>query len=200
MNGLIETIISENSKMNFVVVDLECTCDCCNDFSPNEIIEIGALVGRLTHESFDVKDATQIYVKPTVRPDLTPFCVELTGIAQVTVNAANRLPESLMDFQKWLECNDVRGWCSWGKFDFNQFERECKLKLLMNPLENVQHFNLKNLFARKFKHRVGLSQALSLRGLEFEGRLHSGLADAKNAARLLQKEEVLREAVLKRLI
>lgn len=75
---------------------------------------------------------------------------------------------------------------------------ECRLKNLNNPLAHLQHFNVKQLFARKFGHKVGLGRALNMKGLTFEGRAHSGIDDAKNIARLLAHETLLREAILQR--
>ena len=66
-------------------------------------------------------------------------------------------------------------------------------------MQDFQHLNVKQLFARKFGHRVGLQRALDLRGLTFAGRLHSGIDDAKNVARLVAAEPQLREALLKRI-
>ncbi|RYY02280.1 MAG: hypothetical protein EOO53_11800 [Gammaproteobacteria bacterium] len=97
------------------------------------------------------------------------------------------------------EKNNVHAWASWGKFDASQFMRECNLKTFINPMTKIQHLNVKQFFARKFGHRIGLSRALGLRGLTFDGRQHSGIDDSKNLGRLLACETVLREAVLKRI-
>lgn len=74
------------------------------------------------------------------------------------------------------------------------------MKSLENPLANLQHLNLKSLFARKYGHRVGLERALGLRKLVFKGKPHSGIDDAKNVAQLLSAEPILREAVIKRVV
>lgn len=123
----------------------------------------------------------------------------MTGITQSTVDAAIILEEALPLLEDWLQTNNVSAWASWGKFDASQFMRECELKQLKNPMADFQHLNVKQLFARKFGHRVGLQRALDLRGLTFAGRLHSGIDDAKNVARLVAAEPQLREALLKRI-
>lgn len=188
-----------NSYTCVAIIDLECTCDSDSDFGPHEIIEIGAVIGTLSQERFDVIAELQIYVKPVINPTLTNFCTELTNITQSTVDAAETLNSALPLLADWLQTNNVTAWASWGKFDSNQFARECELKSLKNPMADIQHLNLKQLFARKFGHRVGLERALSLRGLTFTGRLHSGIDDAKNIARLFSQETLLREAALKRI-
>jgi len=183
---------------NLAVIDLEYTCDNDVEFGPNEIIEIGAIIGRLSPDDFQVVNELQIYVRPTINPTLTTFCTELTGITQNTVDAAIILNDALLVLEKWLQTNNVTAWASWGKSDANQFMRECGLKQLINPVADTQHLNLKQLFARKFGHRVGLQRALELRGLTFAGRLHSGIDDAKNVGQLLSHEPLLRVAELKR--
>lgn len=187
------------SHTNVALIDLECTCNHDQIFSPHEIIEIGTVIGKLCPESFQVVDELQIYVRPVINRTLTHFCTELTGIAQSTVDTAITLEEALLLLESWLQTNNVQAWASWGKFDANQFSRECELKSLKNPMTDIQHLNLKQLFARKFGHRVGLERAINLRKLAFEGRPHSGLDDALNAARLISAEPQLGEALLKRI-
>jgi inhibitor of KinA sporulation pathway (predicted exonuclease) len=183
---------------HLAVIDLECTCDSNENFSPHEIIEVGAVIGTLSQERFNVIAKLQIYVRPVINPTLTIFCTELTGITQRTVDSAINLEDALPLLSNWLQTNNVAAWASWGKFDANQFARECDLKALTNPMADIQHLNLKQLFARKFGHRVGLERAINLRKLAFEGRPHSGLDDALNAARLISAELQLGEALLKR--
>jgi len=189
----------ESRCVNFAIVDLECTCSNDENFGPHEIIEIGAVVGKLSLESFEILNELQIYLRPTINPTLTNFCTDLTGITQDIVDAATTLDNALPVFQNWLQKNNVNAWGSWGKFDANQFMRECALKSLVNPTANLQHFNIKQFFARKFGHRVGLQRALDLRGLTFAGRQHSGIDDSINVARLLSQESLLQEAILKRI-
>jgi inhibitor of KinA sporulation pathway (predicted exonuclease) len=192
--------VNASSSVNIALVDLECTCNDDSTFGPHEIIEIGAILGSLSQESFNVISELQIYVRPLINPALTDFCKQLTGIPQSTVNAAITLEGALHILESSLQKNNVTAWASWGKFDCNQFSRECELKLLKNSMAERQHFNVKQLFARKFGHRVGLERALDLRKLTFEGTPHSGLDDARNIARLVAAEAQLREALLKRIL
>lgn len=184
--------------VRITLIDLECTCD-ENDFDQHEIIEIGVVTGILGDDAFDPIEELQLYVKPSINPTLTEFCVELTGITQDVVDNADFLPKALLNLQNHLQKHKVVAWTSWGKFDANQFSKECSLKSLKNPLADLQHLNLKQLFARKFGHRVGITRALDLREMKFEGRLHSGLDDTRNIARLVGRESLLREALLTRI-
>jgi len=195
---ILNAVNDELAPINIAIIDLECTCEKDSSLTPSEIIEIGSVVGRLTSESLSITSELQIYVKPTINPTLTAFCTQLTGIIQYTVDIADPLPEALPLLYDWLQSNNVAAWASWGKFDATQLSRECELKSVPNPMAAIQHFNLKQLFARKFKQRVGLGRALELRSLNFKGVPHSGIDDAKNIANLISNETLLRDAILKR--
>ncbi|PHS63818.1 MAG: 3'-5' exonuclease [Thalassobium sp.] len=190
-----------NKPSRFLLIDLECTC---NDDPPlpkgeSEIIEIGAILGQLRVEGFSLIDELQLYVRPTIHPTLTPFCTTLTGIEQQTVNCAPELETSFRLLTDFLREYSPTAWGSWGKFDARQFETEAVSKSIPNPIALLPHHNIKQLFARKRGHRVGLARAVQLSGLHFQGQHHSGLDDARNIGRLIEHDDLLREAILKRL-
>ena len=185
---------------NILIIDIECTC---NEDPPLErekveIIEIGAVIGQLYSDSFKVLDTLQLYVQPTLTSKLTPFCTSLTGIGQHTVDSAPKLSAALTNFENWISTFQIKNWVSWGKFDEKQFQVETNLKSLVNPLQGFQHLNMKQLYARKRGHRVGIFKAIELSKLEFIGQHHSGLDDARNIAQLLETDERLRGAILSR--
>ncbi|MFC3679105.1 exonuclease domain-containing protein [Bacterioplanoides pacificum] len=186
---------------NFLIVDLECTCDSPVNFPKDEIevIEIGAVIGSITELGFDLLSKKQIYVMPTVHTVLTEFCRDLTGITQEEVDLANVLGEALQDFDLWLREYSPVAWGSWGNFDRKQFGSECARKGLNDPLHGVSHINIKQGFARKYGHRVGLGRAVSILGLEFQGKAHSGVVDAENIARLLSSSESICSYIHKRI-
>lgn len=185
------------SEVNIALIDIECTCEAEPDenFQP-EIIEVGVVAGVLSDSEFQVSDQLQLFVRPVLNPQLSAFCISLTGIQQCTVDEALPLACALPVLTRWLSKNEIEAWASWGRFDDKQFKAECKHKLLDNPLENIFHCNVKQVFARKFNHRVGLGRAVQLRGLSFIGRQHSGIDDAKNIVQLLTSEEILRRGIL----
>lgn len=185
----------------FVIVDLECTCDDQERIPREEceIIEIGAVAGSLLEDKFFVQETFQHYVKPQMHTNLTPFCSRLTGISQDQVDSSESLIDVLPELQAWLSDVQAGAWGSWGKFDKTQFDRELIQKGLENPWSGLKHLNVKQLFARKRKHRVGLKMALALSGMQFEGRLHSGIDDAKNIARLLNHDALMRDAIVSRI-
>lgn len=169
-----------------LVVDLECTCDAGDGIPPEamEIIEIGAVWVAADGE---VLDAFGQLVGPTERPTLTPFASELTGIRQIDVDSARPLESALASLGYWIEATLPRAaaWGSWGAFDQRQLERECARKQLVNPLGALPHRNLKAEFAKVRKAKqVGVTKALEICGMAFEGDHHRALADARNIARI----------------
>ncbi|TEB36140.1 hypothetical protein FA13DRAFT_1623791 [Coprinellus micaceus] len=123
----------------FLVLDVEATCKQGTDFDyPNEIIEFpvclmrwkdkgdGALASRL-----EVVDEFRTFVRPTWRPTLTEFCIELTGISQAQVDSAPLFPEVLTRLEKFLMNHGLINedgerlerfcWCSDGPYDVRDF-------------------------------------------------------------------------------
>lgn len=186
--------------VDILIIDIECTCNDDPQLPKEkvEIIEIGAVVCRLSTDSFSVLDTLQLYVQPEFTQRLTDFCTALTGIQQQQVDSAPLLHTALKKLEDWLSTFQLSTWASWGKFDDRQFADEAHLKGIDNPLDAFQHLNLKQLFARKHGHRVGLARAIQLSGLKFIGRHHSGIDDTRNIAQLLESDPLLREAILSR--
>jgi inhibitor of KinA sporulation pathway (predicted exonuclease) len=170
-----------------LVIDLEATCDDGDGFQPDymEIIEIGAACA--TEEGI-VLDTFQVLVRPVVRPQLTEFCRQLTGIQQADIDAAEPFPfaaAALASFaQRHLVSGDTGG--SWGQYDFKQLARDCERHGIPDPLAAFQHVNLKRRFAKSRKIKeVGMAKALQMVGLSLDGAHHRGLDDALNIATLL---------------
>ena len=152
------------------------------------------------------------YVRPTENTTLTPFCRELTGIDQATVDAAPTLPEVLKHFDDWLERRDLvnpagktfalvtDGW------DLDHFlDKECKRKAIPKASYLDQWIDLSITYEERRsqerssraskqkqhvvlpKKRTSLKRMLRHYGMQFKGRLHSGIDDARNIARLAIK-------------
>jgi inhibitor of KinA sporulation pathway (predicted exonuclease) len=151
-----------------------------------EIIEIGAsLVAADGHEL----EHFQRFVRPLRRPLLTRFCRELTHISQAQVDGALPLDQVWAQVERWLQPHlpHLVGWGSWGDYDRRQLQLEWQRHGLHSHLQELPHHNLKQGFAtsRQLKRAVGLQSALQLTGLQFQGRQHRALEDARNTARLL---------------
>lgn len=76
--------------------------------------------------------------------------------------------------------------CSWGEFDRRQFERDCAFHDVSWPF-GTQHVNLKKLYTERFplKRGDGFGAVLKKHNMQFEGRPHRGIDDARNILRIM---------------
>ena len=168
-----------------LVIDLEATCADDGSITPEqmEVIELGAVWATPAGE---VIDTLQRFVRPTERPTLTPFCIELTHIEQASIDAAPSWPTVAAELAEFARLHAGQCWGSWGKYDARQIERETARHGLADPLAGLPHQNLKAAFAKRRKiKQVGMATALQIVGLELEGEHHRALSDARNIARML---------------
>ena len=171
---------------SILVIDLEATCDEGDGLPAGEmeIIEIGAVWATADGE---VLDSFEALIRPVVHPQLSAFCLQLTGIQQAEVDGADLFPhvaQQLADFAQ--KHPSAKTWGSWGKFDAKQLAQDCERHGTPHPLSGLVHVNLKRQFAkaRKIKE-VGMARALQMVSLPLDGAHHRGLSDAKNIAKLL---------------
>ncbi|WP_028693773.1 exonuclease domain-containing protein [Pseudomonas cremoricolorata] len=172
---------------HWLVIDLEATTDEGGwPVTDMEIIEIGATL--VTREGREV-DHFQRFVRPRRRPQLTPFCRQLTHISQASVDGAAPFDQVWAAFEPWLAQHAARlqAWVSWGDYDRQQLLQEWRLHAIHSVLTERPHINLKQRFAkaRQLQRPMGLNGALHLAGLQFSGQQHRALEDARNTARLL---------------
>ena len=166
--------------MKLLIVDLECTCWRRDAPTPHETIEIGAV-------AFDTADGVldefQTFVRPSLQPVLSEFCVGLTAIRQSDVDGAARFPEAFAAFLEWADGHAPFTLASWGAFDDKQMREECGRLGVAYPF--AEHLNLKRAFAAAVGVRpCGMAAALQRVGIPLEGRHHRGIDDARNIARL----------------
>ena len=170
-----------------LVIDLEATCsdDGAIDELSMETIEIGAC---FVNGDGIVLGSFQSFVRPIQNPELTNFCVQLTGIRQENVDSAPSFAiaaDLLAQFVGRHKTSETI-WFSWGKYDLKQIARDSIRHGIPNPIE-LPHQNAKRLFAKaqRIGKEVGMSRACQMVGLEIEGAHHRALDDALNIARLL---------------
>ncbi|KAF8692698.1 hypothetical protein HU200_039532 [Digitaria exilis] len=146
---------------HFVVIDFEATCEKDSRIYPQEIIEFPAvLVDAATGA---LLSSFRTYVKPRHHPQLTSFCSELTGIQQQQVDGGVDLATALGMHDSWLAS-----------------------ACISKPRYFDQWVNLRIPFEAVFgAGRRNLQEAVREAGLQWDGRLHCGLDDACNTARLL---------------
>jgi inhibitor of KinA sporulation pathway (predicted exonuclease) len=167
-----------------LVIDVEATCweGAPPPGQENEIIEIGlcpidvATGRRLAKES--------LLVRPE-RSRVSAFCTRLTTLTQEQVDGGIPFAEAC-DRLRRNYFGGLRTWASYGDYDRNQFERQCRSSGVKYPF-GPTHLNVKNLFAlfRGLHHEVGMAQALEMLGLPLEGTHHRAGDDAWNIAAVL---------------
>lgn len=163
------------------MVDLEATC-WENGTTPErmEIIEIGAVC--LTEEADPPVAEFASFVRPVISPVLSDFCTALTSIRQEEVDAAEGFAAVFPRFVEWIGPAPFQ-LVSWGRFDPDQFRRECKRHALPFPDSFRKHIDLKKRFSRARRIApVGLKAALALLDLPLSGTHHRALDDARSTA------------------
>ncbi|KAH3861365.1 hypothetical protein DPMN_024292 [Dreissena polymorpha] len=183
-----------------IVIDFESTCWQEGKFRTQEIIEFPAVL--LNTCTGEVESVFHHYVQPQEQPVLSSFCTELTGITQTQVDNGIPISLCLKRFTHWLAklakengvvCQGSGGnqpvnttCVTWSDWDLGVcLHYECKRKQLFKPPQLTSWIDLRATY-RKFYDRKpsGLNGALQDLGIEFEGREHSGVDDAKNTAKL----------------
>lgn len=171
-----------------LIVDLESTCwdKQASDGAgkTSEIIEIGAVVFDCVQNR--ILDELDLFVKPTVFPELSAFCTELTTITQQQVDQAELFPVAVREFEKWAEGCQIRTWGSWGEYDRNQFVHNGRLHEMSLSIIKWKHLNLKAIHKQVFEleKQQGLQRALQMHNLSLDGTAHRGIDDARAAAKL----------------
>ncbi len=180
------------------VLDVEATCDEFTKSYAHEIIEFPVVLVDLLAEGGPAAiDEFRSFVRPTVNTTLTEFCRRLTGITQEQVDSAPTLPEVLAQFEAWriakgLEYTDEDknfAFAADGPFDLRFFlHGECTRKGLDKAAYYDKWINIKSMFADFYHTRhLKIHKMLERQNMKFEGRLHSGIDDTRNIARILIK-------------
>ncbi|MBW0481712.1 hypothetical protein O181_021427 [Austropuccinia psidii MF-1] len=178
---------------------------------PNEIIEWPVILfqWRLSDGNWQLYEVDRFrrFVQPTWRPILSNFCKDLTGITQNDVNQASTFPQVLKDFDinfvkphKLFTFDNPTVWVTDGPWDFqDHFLKSTFLSrihlnnlpfYLKSPINIIDLRYLVQAFVPRLctfalPPSFDLVSLLSIFGLEFEGRQHSGIDDVVNIGRLL---------------
>lgn len=167
-----------------LIIDLECTCDPDPAYR-GEVIEIGAVLVDVPEMA--LIEQLQLFTKPT-STEVNAFCTQITGIASETVHDAPSFRGRMRELGDFVSEHGIDTWASYGKYDKNQFMRQCEREDVVNPLGKLNHINLKSVVGSHFgygKISPGLNAALQLTQIERHGKAHCGLDDAKSAAGVL---------------
>lgn len=169
--------------MRYVIVDLEATCWMGRPVPQRmEIIEIGSVL--LASDTGPIQQEFASFVRPLNEPNLSAFCMGLTGIRQQEIDKAEDFSRVFPRFLDWIGPEPYR-LCSWSTYDLNQFKTDCARHGLSFPPQFSNHVNLKQEFARIEGVRpCGMKRALAMCQLQVEGKPHRGLDDARSITKL----------------
>ncbi|KII79563.1 3'-5' exonuclease [Vibrio renipiscarius] len=168
-----------------VCFDLEMCCWNIDGVgSTGEIIEIG--LAEIDLVKGEIVKRAQYYVKPE-HDEVSLFCVELTGITPRKVEKQGRpLAEVIKSMIKNFGGNN-KIYAAWGRDDLI-LAQECEAKGIEVPFK--EYVNLATIYRiqnRLKEKRIGHKAAQEAKGIEWEGRQHSGYVDAYNLAKLALK-------------
>lgn len=174
------------------VVDFEATCEENNpsDFV-HEIIEFPIVL--IDTNTLEIVDSFQEYVKPELNPQLSDFCVELTGITQKIVDEADTFPKVFRRVVSWLQKKELGTKYKYalltdGSWDMSKFlYTQCRLSRIRYPQFARKWINIRKSYGNYYKvarNQTKLNCMLENLGMQYEGRPHCGLDDSRNIARI----------------
>ena len=196
--------------MKHIVVDLEMNNirrrSEARKICTNEIIEIGA---SMLDENLWEIGKFQIYVKPEYNDVIVPKISKLTGITNEMVANAPTFSVAFKQFTDWcLNIKDDVMIYAWSNTDHSQVMKEIQLKQYKLSEEEhklMEHgwTDFQNEFDIHlgFERQISLKLALDMAGIDFNGRQHDALDDARNTAKLLRvfKDEELFDQTLRKI-
>jgi 3'-5' exoribonuclease 1 len=172
--------------MNYIIFDLEATCWQEKHKHVSEIIEIGAVK---IDNSKQIIDEFNAFIKPVLQPQLSEFCKNLTSIEQSDVDRAQRFPDVIENYKKWIAVEEKEYYlCSWGFYDKKQLITDSELHNIGTDWLN-KHISVKHQhqILSNLSKSIGLGNALKHENLEFDGIPHRGIDDARNIAKIFLK-------------
>ncbi|XP_028305792.1 3'-5' exoribonuclease 1 [Gouania willdenowi] len=184
---------SNNSFYDYIcVVDFEATCEEYNrsDYL-HEIIEFPMVL--INTHTLEIVDTFREYVKPELNPQLSDFCVNLTGITQKMVDEADTFVVVLRRVVAWLQERELGTKYRYailtdGAWDMSKFLNiQCRISRIRHPAFLRKWINLRKFyknFYNFYRMHMNLTLMLEKLGMKYEGRLHSGLDDSRNIGRI----------------
>ena len=175
--------------MRRIFVDLE-MCPIPKEYATEkelcnlETIEIGAVA--LDEDGREIASFKE-YVRPQYAKNIPQHIKKLTGISYETVQEAASFKEVLGRFTSWCGEMDYTIY-SWSDNDLLQILQETTLKEIADtPQMSYMYHHWKD-FQQEYcelfpmDHVMSLEKAVNYCGLEFKGRAHDGLNDARATA------------------
>lgn len=154
----------------------------------SEVIEIGAVA---MDEQMHITDQFREYVRPEYNSVVLKKITRLTGISTETVSEADSFKNVFLRFLAWCGEEDYEI-CSWSDNDIWQLLKELSAKqipdmpgisYMLNHWRDIQDDFRVTLHMERL---TSLQNAIELAGLDFDGKAHDALNDARNTALLFK--------------
>ncbi|MBP3806183.1 MAG: exonuclease domain-containing protein [Oribacterium sp.] len=180
--------------MKHIVVDLEMNTirrrDEARRICGFETIEIGAV---MLDDNLQEIASFRTYVKPEHCDGIAKNISRLTGITDDMLVNAPKFNEALRMFTNWcLGPGDDVTVYAWSDSDYDQISKEMVLKQYEESRDEAAVLgNVWSDFQKEFDTHLGFDRQLSLKmaldmaGVDFSGREHDALDDARNTEELL---------------
>jgi len=179
--------------MNYIfVIDFEATCWENKDNKQwcQEIIEFPCVV--IDVQKAEIIDIFHEYISPVINPQLSQYCINLTGITQKQVDNGALFSEVVERFEtfyrKYQELSEQNPILilTVGNWDFGTaYKHNCKLFGIENKFRTWCDIKLSFKNAYHTNKAGGMVKMLNFLGLPLIGRHHSGIDDAKNTAQIV---------------
>ncbi|XP_069482368.1 3'-5' exoribonuclease 1 isoform X2 [Ambystoma mexicanum] len=193
LNHVFQDSSNHDSYYDYIcVIDFEATCEEGNPSDyVHEIIEFPIVL--LNTRTLEIEDTFQQYVKPELKPELSDFCINLTGITQDIVDAADSFPQVLQNVVDWMRQKELGMKYKYailtdGSWDMSKFlNMQCRTSRLKFPRFAKKWINIRKAYGNYYKvtrTQTKLTMMLEKLGMSYDGRPHSGLDDSRNIARI----------------
>ncbi|EGD72461.1 hypothetical protein PTSG_11592 [Salpingoeca rosetta] len=133
------------------VVDFEATCEEDDANFPHEIIEFPLVIIDVHRK--EIVEKQQFYCRPVFNPILSPFCTQLTGIKQESVDSAAEFPHvldqvmAILDKYRSHDAGHKLLLASDGPWDFrNFFQWQCRASSVPAPALMHQWLDIRKAF------------------------------------------------------
>jgi inhibitor of KinA sporulation pathway (predicted exonuclease) len=149
-----------------------------------KIIQIGGVA--IDAKTGELLDEFLTHVNP--KEALDPFIIELCGISQEQVDKAPDIHDALNHFWNWTKSKSIAAWGNDHDIII-QHSQELHVESAPKSPSAYNLLEMANLLRCAYtgSKQGGLVKTMNLFGLDFIGRQHNALDDARNTARLANR-------------
>jgi len=172
--------------LDYIVLDIEFNGRKFASNLPMEVIEIGAV--RLNSQ-LEVIDTYASFIKPVYFAKLNPFIQSKTGIAQESIDHAERFPKVIRTFLNWLSQSEEVMFVTWGGEDIKRIVLDTRMHKLDDQYwMSTPYLDLLKSYIRYkgFTNDVSVEGALAQLEIESTGNAHRALDDAIMTAEIFR--------------